>query len=80
MDNLTQAAPVRIPAHVIVGAVRVYRKRFEHMSLPMFHADDVIPMLAGEEDEFNAASALLDTDRVYFPPGAEYDLSTFISN
>lgn len=55
---------------MIVGVVEAYTRNFPSVGLPMFHADDVLPLLEGADREFAAAVALLDAGRVFFsvPP------------
>lgn len=62
-----RAQPPRLPGSQIVQVVETYRRRFTH--LPMFHADDVLPLLHGDDREYAAAEALLNAGRVFYPPG-----------
>ncbi|WP_157119777.1 hypothetical protein [Nocardia xishanensis] len=58
---------------VIVGVVEAFARHWPHLKPPMFRADDVLPLLAGNDREYNAASALLEAERVHYQPGQEPD-------
>jgi len=63
------AAPPRCSAEVIANTVGAYRRNFPHLKPPLFHAEDVIPMLSGDDKHFDAASALLEAGRAFYPDG-----------
>jgi len=65
-----QAAPPRCSQSLIVSTVAAYARNFPHLGPPMFHADDVLPMLTGDDTHFETASALLEAGRVFYPDGA----------
>lgn len=71
MSASEQVGPPRMPADLIVAIVGAYQRRFPHLAPPLFHADDVLPMLAGNDKEFQAASTLLEAYRVFYPAGSE---------
>ncbi|MGW4090065.1 hypothetical protein [Nocardia sp. NPDC004750] len=64
------AYPPRNPPEVIVGVVQAFQRNWPHLKPPLFHADDVLPMLSGDDAQYNAAVVLLDAERVYYPDGA----------
>ncbi|MEU6583959.1 hypothetical protein [Nocardia sp. NPDC046763] len=57
--------PPRLPGELIVRLVEAHKRGNLH--LPMFHADDVLPLLDGDEREIAAAAVLLDANRVFYP-------------
>lgn len=61
--------PPRMLGREIVAVVAAYGRQFPDASLPLFHAADVLPLLAADDLAFAAASALLDAERVYYPEG-----------
>ncbi|SNY84270.1 hypothetical protein SAMN04244553_3612 [Nocardia amikacinitolerans] len=56
---------------VIVGVVEYWARRYPHLKPPIFRAEDVMPLLHGDDAAYNAASTLLDAERVHFPEGDE---------
>lgn len=62
-------SPPRLPGELIVRLVAAYQRHFRH--LPLLHAEDVLPLLRGDDKEFATASTLLDADRVYYPEGTQ---------
>ncbi|MBF6350339.1 hypothetical protein IU448_15130 [Nocardia flavorosea] len=71
MSTPEQAPPPRMAADHIVAIVGAYERQFPHLKPPLFHADDVLPMLAGNDKEFQTASTLLEAYRVFYPAGSE---------
>ncbi|MEU1550258.1 hypothetical protein [Nocardia sp. NPDC005745] len=59
--------PPRLPGEFVVRLVEAYQRHYQH--LPLLHADDVLPLLRGDDREYAAAEALLNADRVYYPEG-----------
>ncbi|MGW4244026.1 hypothetical protein [Nocardia sp. NPDC004722] len=64
-----RAKPPRLPADLIVRLVEAHTRGSLH--LPMFHADDVLPLLEGTDREYAAAALLLDKGKVFYPLGTE---------
>ncbi|WP_148310138.1 hypothetical protein [Nocardia otitidiscaviarum] len=62
--------PPRLPARLIVQLVEAHQHGSLH--LPMFHADDVLPLLDGGDREIAAASVLLEANRVFYPEGTTH--------
>lgn len=60
--------PARYPVALIVGVVGAYGRHWPEVRPPLFHAADVVPMLAGGDLEYEVASTLLDAGRVFYPP------------
>lgn len=69
MPDHLLASPPRCAPSLIVSVVKAYRRNFPALKPPMFHADDVIPMLAGDDAHYETASALLEAGRVFYPDG-----------
>lgn len=67
--NAIRPAPLD-PIH-IVGVVEAYRRNWPHLGLPMFRAEDVLPLLNGDDRDIDAAVALLEAERVHYAPGDE---------
>lgn len=61
-----RAHPPRLEAKTIVALIAAYRRgSLDH--LPMLDERDVLPMLDGTEAEVDAASTLIEADRVFYP-------------
>ncbi|MGY1946681.1 hypothetical protein [Nocardia asiatica] len=56
-------------ARTIVGVVEAYERHWPHLKPPMFRSVDVLPLLQGDDREYNAAVKLLDAGRVHYPEG-----------
>ncbi|MGY4098466.1 hypothetical protein ACW2Q0_02700 [Nocardia sp. R16R-3T] len=50
--------------------VEAFQRNWPHLRPPIFRAADVLPLLHGDDREFAAASALIDSGRVHYPDGA----------
>ncbi|UGT41087.1 hypothetical protein LTV02_34900 [Nocardia yamanashiensis] len=57
--------PPRLPGDLIVRLVEAHQHGSLH--LPVFHADDVLPLLDGSDREIAAAAVLLAENRVFYP-------------
>lgn len=64
-----RAEPPRLPGELIVRLVEAHFRGSAH--LPMCHADDVLPLLRGDDREYRAAAALLEAGKVFYPLGYE---------
>ncbi|WP_194818818.1 hypothetical protein [Nocardia sp. XZ_19_385] len=60
--------PPRLPGSLIVGLVEAHQRGALH--LPIFHAEDVLPLLDGDDREIAAAAVLLEAQRLFYPGGA----------
>lgn len=68
---MTAIRPASLAPQHIVGVVEAYRRHWPHLSLPLFRAEDVLPLLEGDDRDIDAAIALLDAGRVHYRPGEE---------
>lgn len=57
--------PPRLPGELIVRLVEAHG-RGSLRYLPVFHAEDVLPLLEGDDREFATATRLLEADRVFY--------------
>ncbi|MEV0247519.1 hypothetical protein AB0H76_13080 [Nocardia sp. NPDC050712] len=57
--------PPRLPGALIVQLVEAHQRGALH--LPIFHAEDVLPLLDGHDREIAAAAVLLEANRVFYP-------------
>ncbi|GAB0108693.1 hypothetical protein JMUB6875_77310 [Nocardia sp. JMUB6875] len=65
-DADRRAKPPRLPGDLIVRLVEAHsRNSLRH--LPMCHADDVLPLLKGNDREYDAAVKLLDAAKLFHP-------------
>lgn len=62
-----RASPPRVDGACVAAVVRAYQRNFPNAALPLFHADDVLPLLAGDDNDHSAAEALINADRVFYP-------------
>jgi hypothetical protein len=61
-----RAHPPRLKADTIVALIAAYRRgTLDH--LPMLDERDVLPMLDGTPAEVDAASTLIEAERVFYP-------------
>lgn len=66
---MTATQPPAVPGSLIVAVVEAIQRNWPDRPPPIFRAADVLPLLAGGDREYAAASTLLDVNRVHYPEG-----------
>jgi hypothetical protein len=68
---MKRAEPFHFPSSLIVSVVEACQRNWPHLGPPMFHGDDVMQLLAGDDREHAAACVLIEADRVFYPHEGE---------